>query len=674
MDILTTPVYKPLDPERRQIRLLHLQPGSGDSALNFALEVASLLDESLSKYEAISYCWDTTARDRIDVGNGTRKPQLHKHPRPAGTMITMLRKVSKLATKWIAADGPGSQPHNGPSSHLHGDGQESPEKRRESLETSRSDPPRTIPTSTLQALRRFRHQDAVRTLWIDAICINQSLISERNQQVTEMRTIYSKAERTLAWLGEDDGTVAASIASVNAILKHVRSEASHQQLHTSNDDESLSSTLNAQALHRLFSRPWFTRVWVQQEVVLARHAICVIGSHQIEWKDLAQAGQWIALRSRGPNFLVHPPGLWVLEILSHLRKPGTETSAKADWFDILSLAYNLQCTDPRDQIYGFLGLLPESTPFPSKLRPDYAKSTTEVSRDITRVILEASGDLECLGFVNSLQRTVEQTRRPAYCSWAIQLEHHSGRLEKSSTLSLGGYRADEKFPSKLNGRPDRSEDLLHNLNLLCLEGYCFGQVGMPLQLDSHTNTAYDVIEALLRHPEVHCNDTHHIMRLVRTLCADSWLRGSTRKRLDRMDLTLLERFASALSEACPSPSTAVMAKFASLLDDGERERFEAICEGVGYHCEHRSYSVIAPRPQLASMSLAREGWLALVPETVQPEDVVAILFGGLVPFILRRHGAGFTLIGECYVENAMDGQIVKHCESFEIEPEVISIR
>ena len=47
------------------------------------------------------------------------------------------------------------------------------------------------------ALLRIRHPTETKTLWIDAICINQSDITERNHQVAQMRQIYQRASQLL---------------------------------------------------------------------------------------------------------------------------------------------------------------------------------------------------------------------------------------------------------------------------------------------------------------------------------------------------------------------------------------------------------------------------------------------------------------------------------------------
>lgn len=48
--------------------------------------------------------------------------------------------------------------------------------------------------------QRFRHANLPKFVWIDAICINQTNIQERTQQVQIMRNIYLQAQHVLIWL------------------------------------------------------------------------------------------------------------------------------------------------------------------------------------------------------------------------------------------------------------------------------------------------------------------------------------------------------------------------------------------------------------------------------------------------------------------------------------------
>ena len=64
--------------------------------------------------------------------------------------------------------------------------------------------------AALRHLRTKEEEDgdkSTRTLWVDALCIDQQNVPERNQQVNRMRDIYAGAEHTVIWMGgESDGS------------------------------------------------------------------------------------------------------------------------------------------------------------------------------------------------------------------------------------------------------------------------------------------------------------------------------------------------------------------------------------------------------------------------------------------------------------------------------------
>ncbi|PVH74769.1 HET-domain-containing protein, partial [Cadophora sp. DSE1049] len=103
-----------------------------------------------------------------------------------------------------------------------------------------------------QALLHLRNQDTIRTLWIDALSINQCDIQERNQQVQEMHRIYSRASIVLIWLGlENDTTGPAFDLLKRGGVRNFR------------------GSVLKMALADLCDRPYWNRVWIVQEVGLA---------------------------------------------------------------------------------------------------------------------------------------------------------------------------------------------------------------------------------------------------------------------------------------------------------------------------------------------------------------------------------------------------------------------
>src|SRR5438045_170121 len=68
------------------------------------------------------------------------------------------------------------------------------------------------------ALRRLRRRTASRTLWIDAICINQADNAEKSRQVALMRHIYQNAVRVVIWLGHSYMFMGQGLSKVSGML------------------------------------------------------------------------------------------------------------------------------------------------------------------------------------------------------------------------------------------------------------------------------------------------------------------------------------------------------------------------------------------------------------------------------------------------------------------------
>ena len=117
-------------------------------------------------------------------------------------------------------------------------------------------------------LRRFRDPDQTRKLWVDAICIDQGNPREQNHQVGMMARIYSSAKRCLVYLGEHD----ASSERAMWWLKYLQDD------EDSEDDNHFVSLL--------FRRRYFTRLWVLQEIALAREIDIQCGNIAVPWNSI----------------------------------------------------------------------------------------------------------------------------------------------------------------------------------------------------------------------------------------------------------------------------------------------------------------------------------------------------------------------------------------------------
>lgn len=128
-----------------------------------------------------------------------------------------------------------------------------------------------VPISCKEVLLRLRLPKQLRTLWIDAVCINQSDTVERSQQVGIMNHIYARSSGNLIWLGEDRSYARSAIESVRNILADLATRTNDFQelaeaVYDSHGnfrhlDVTSDVLLDQQALLALFHCAWFSRVW-----------------------------------------------------------------------------------------------------------------------------------------------------------------------------------------------------------------------------------------------------------------------------------------------------------------------------------------------------------------------------------------------------------------------------
>ncbi|KAM3423462.1 hypothetical protein BST61_g893 [Cercospora zeina] len=104
------------------------------------------------------------------------------------------------------------------------------------------------------ALHRLRYPDRARRLWVDALCINQDDVPERNGQVQSMETVYSSCAKVLVWLGEDtdilDGELIFSLATVLDQLRTLEPTATSNRPPTETSSTEVD-TLNSEDSVRL---------------------------------------------------------------------------------------------------------------------------------------------------------------------------------------------------------------------------------------------------------------------------------------------------------------------------------------------------------------------------------------------------------------------------------------
>jgi hypothetical protein len=143
------------------------------------------------------------------------------------------------------------------------------------------------------ALRHLRHQSRGRSLWIDAICINQEDLEERAQQVRNMNNIYKLSSDTIVYLGESTPGSHGLFEELNAREKTaVKTGVFHSGVFNSGGTRRYPDILLkpddvvTREFEILLQRPWFKRVWVLQEVCWERSVIFMCGSDSVTFDAL----------------------------------------------------------------------------------------------------------------------------------------------------------------------------------------------------------------------------------------------------------------------------------------------------------------------------------------------------------------------------------------------------
>jgi hypothetical protein len=229
------------------------------------------------------------------------------------------------------------------------------------------------------ALRALRYPTEPRTLWIDAICINQQSNRERSKQVSLMRKIYSLAQKTIIWLGEGNGESTRAIEWISQIVA----------------DEVVTGIVPWEAVILLCRHSWFTRVWVVQEFVVGKQVECRVGTQSFPAEKLKLAVQYltdegyIGFMSEGNFGIEETKRISRMFQLKECRTPPVISQILADF-------RNRGASIPHDKIYALLGLYEDLTLDPHLPSLDYDKPFRDVCIEWATYSLLSEKSLEIL--------------------------------------------------------------------------------------------------------------------------------------------------------------------------------------------------------------------------------------------------------------------------------------
>jgi Heterokaryon incompatibility protein (HET) len=279
--------------------------------------------------------------------------------------------------------------------------------------------------------------------WIDAICIDQTNMSERGQQVDMMAQIYGNAQEVIVWLGRSStftNKAASFLASLpsytlgnhylpDADHKEVLSQSSHRETMLKDPSDTIRRYRTKWlALLLILHRRWFNRVWVLQEAMLAKEISFHLGKYVISEDILINGLQWfehlVSRQKMSPfpwlsNPLVHSMirplqnSLYTLQMRTRFRE-----GERWQLEDYLHAARGREATNPRDLAFARFSLVnlgEKENVSPNLLKEDYTKSTAQVFRECAEWLLQRRSGLRVLSLVGD-------TREPTESQWRQQLK------------------------------------------------------------------------------------------------------------------------------------------------------------------------------------------------------------------------------------------------------------
>jgi Heterokaryon incompatibility protein (HET) len=542
-----------------------------------------------------------------------------------------------------------------------------------------------------QALRHLRMRNSQRSLWIDAICINQTDIPEKNKQVPKMRQIYKHASEVLVWIGRDHEPEDTNLTWNPAIwgdeftipgkgtsettqqaFEFANTLAKMFQLHPFERNFDglflpiLKTRDNYVTLSRLLKREWFRRLWTIQEVVLAKKCKVICGYQSLPWKTLEEATQGITFRVDQFDALncFYYTGLGHDNIrritqcrLNRSILPILQNTQASTFF-----YQGVQYSDARDRLFGLMGMVDGG----EDIKPDYTQDYKEVYRSwVVRHIVRTQS-LDVLSLCadetqHNFPSWVPDLTQPSGCDNPLFYIMHAIRDSSHLTLKAHLYNAsgNANTRARFTETPDPSSagSLIRVLRpTLCVKAIHIEKIiGITPEL---ADSIYDMDPQLLA-------DLQQKMKEIEDrVIAVQYLRPnpvSLSKIYEEFGTTLFRGNSHPLDSISPAERYERWRGRAGAFDILPGSREEILFKVF--------YKLLQNHLLKAQIFFTESGIFGLVSANchIRDGDDVYILEGGKTPFILREEGLGkHRLMGPCYLYGAMAGERVLN--GWDVEP------
>ena len=519
-----------------------------------------------------------------------------------------------------------------------------------------------ITESLWGALQRLRSRSFPVIIWADALCINRQNIVERNIQVQLMADIYGKAYSVAVWLGPEADNSHEAIDLMHELLEAEAKESEIEWL-VRDIISSRRRRQYFQSLVSLFQRDYWTRLWVVPEITNGVDVTVYCGSSAVPWTSYV-ATTYLCLRygaeldaaqlyavAEGISLEPTSSSRWSTTLSMHgpgsIRNQNFRKNPPANLLPVLLHYRDRVCTNPRDKVYGILGML--SAYERSDILVDYALPVSDVFINVVDHLLSTTRRLDVIRSTIHLSDHIPTLKLPSWTpDWSYSTNVKPIHNEHRHFTASGQTDAEFRFANRRK-----------QLEISAISIDTIGSTGIGLssqiEMDNAITSFFAWRLSIIQRSGY---DTAAHEAFCRTLSLDQPHQGWTPE--DWMEFTY-HTFGCLLQE-----------RFPALPLDPQLQFYAAKPSPVS--AEQRGkifYRCIVDFMAARRFCISSTGLLCLGASVLKKDDIIVVPLGCSTPIVLRRQGQEYTYVGDIYVDGYMHGLAieelnggVRHLESF----------
>ncbi|KAE9374405.1 hypothetical protein N431DRAFT_405034 [Stipitochalara longipes BDJ] len=530
-------------------------------------------------------------------------------------------------------------------------------------------------------------------LWVDALCINQDDIAERNAQILRMRNIYAQASLVTIWLGPERDNSARALNFISRMsqasrelegwVKDASSEiwAKDSSLFLRYLKDRLLSrqdSLDWLALHKLLQRAWWKRMWIVQETVAARRIVFLCGLEILDPQDLSR---FLDVLSKCA--VMYMPLLFDIEgiVLDYDTFSLTRAYLQPITWNKISLLQALYrtgmslSTDARDKVFAVLNLAYDGAKIVPN--PDYTMSAREVYKQLVVSLVKETGRLDVLSLANLpvYPRKLDISIPSWVPDWTFRVTStvNSRVAAVRPTWADLGHRAVLKF-SDNNKLLTARGFIVDTIDGLAMYSGGVERPSPNSQLHQSKSresryTGIEAIEAICQSLLANRPPTTTQLELAAPETRIPELLSLFLQQSRSLSKEIISAFQTSDSEAPTFKNW--YRKNQGLIVAGRTVKEwvnDLSLTGLGCISVSATAGMFdffdfnrASPPHSWSWRLftTKSGYVGIGPNTCQPGDKVVVIFGCASPLVLHPLNSHYQLVGECYVHGIMHGETVQ---------------